>query len=118
MHSNIYICSKAALNQPIVGLTLSGPFSEVVGIGSRNIVTMVLHRWCYTKRYKAIDIGEWSICGGARLERLYCIYIKSSADTCQLHPVQARMPQVAPPVRGWVSWSVLIMITIPISILP
>ena len=24
---------------------------------------------------KAIDIGTWSICGGERLERFYCIYI-------------------------------------------
>ena len=23
---------------------------------------------------KAIDIGEWSVCGGGRVEKLYCIY--------------------------------------------
>ena len=26
-------------------------------------------------RIKAIDIGEWLICGGAQLDRFYCIYI-------------------------------------------
>ena len=26
-------------------------------------------------RLKAVDIGEWSICGGGRLETFYCMYI-------------------------------------------
>ena len=32
----IYIYSKASLNQPIMGLTLNGPFREVIGLGSWN----------------------------------------------------------------------------------
>ena len=48
---NIY--SKTSLNRPI----LNGPFREVVGLRSYNIITL--------------DIGEWSFCGGDRLERFY-----------------------------------------------
>ena len=34
-------------------------------------------------RNKAINIGEWSICIGGRLERFYCIYfsVKISNDS-------------------------------------
>ena len=32
------------------------------------------------KRSEAIDIGEWAICGGVRLERFDCI-LKNSAKT-------------------------------------
>ena len=38
----IYIFSETFLNQPIMGPTLNDPFRVVVGLGSWNIVTMVL----------------------------------------------------------------------------
>ena len=50
-----------------MGRTLNGPFSEVVGLG--NIVWAIV--W---EPNKATDRGEWSICGGALLERFYCLY--------------------------------------------
>ena len=34
----IYIYSKISLNQPTMGQILNGPFKEVVGLGSQNIV--------------------------------------------------------------------------------
>ena len=49
-------------------LTLSGPFREVVGLRSYNIV-----KGDRLDRNKAIDIRELSIFGGGRLERFYCI---------------------------------------------
>ena len=45
-----------------MGPTLNGPFREVIGLGSWNM----LIGW---DPNKAIDIGEWSICGGGRLKR-------------------------------------------------
>ena len=30
----------------------------------------------------AIDIGRWSICGGGRLERFYCIYNMRAIALC------------------------------------
>ena len=53
-----------------MGLALNGPFREVIGFGSS-----MLHRLAWAIVWdpkKAIDIGEWSICGGGWLERFYC----------------------------------------------
>ena len=45
---------------------------------------------------KAIDVGEWSICGGGQLERFYCIYIyvckKKKKYIYRLIYVSSKMP--------------------------
>ena len=46
-----------------MGPNLSGPFREVVGLGSMSD--------CLGPKYKVIDIEESSICGGGRLARFY-----------------------------------------------
>ena len=56
---SIYAYSNTSLYKPAMGITLNGPFMEVVGLGSYNGVTMVLYG----------DRLEWLICGGGRLER-------------------------------------------------
>ena len=49
-----------------MGMTLNGPFMEVVGIGRYNVVKMSF--WFIVSYLnKAVDIGEWPICGGDRL---------------------------------------------------
>ena len=55
-----------------MGLTLNGPFREVLGLGSSNIVAMILHGRSFGTQHKAIDIDEWSIGGGCNSERFYC----------------------------------------------
>ena len=45
-----------------MGPTLNGPFREVIGLGSQNIVMAIIQD----------PIGEWSICGGGQLERYFC----------------------------------------------
>ena len=70
LNCNYY--SKTSLNRPTVGLTLNGPFREVIGLGSfeyhyNGIVWVIV--W---DPNKASAIGEWSICGGGQLERFYC----------------------------------------------
>ena len=46
-----------------MGPTVTGPFREAVSLGSREII------W---NPNEAVDIGEWSICGGGRLGRFDC----------------------------------------------
>ena len=60
---DIYRYSKTSLQRPTMGPILGGLFREVVGLGSSDI--------CMDDRNKAIDIGEWSICGGGQIERFY-----------------------------------------------
>ena len=55
-----------------MGWTLRDPFREVNGLWRYNIVTKVLHWRSFVPPNKAMDIGEWSICGGDRLHRFYC----------------------------------------------
>ena len=64
---------------PAMGPTLTGPFREVIGLGSY-IVTMVLYGDRLRPK-KVINIRECSICGAGRLEIFYDIYICSG-----LHP--------------------------------
>ena len=47
---------------------VSGPFREVVGLGSYN-----MYMGDRLEPKKAIDIGEWTICGGSQLG--FTIYI-------------------------------------------
>ena len=47
-----------------MGLTLSGPLREVVGLGSYNSVTMDR-----SGPNKMIDIGEWSLYGDGQIDR-------------------------------------------------
>ena len=68
------IYSRTSLNGPITGPTLNGPFMEVVDLWSQKS----LRKWnCIDDRFwnpnNVIDMGEWSICGGGRLERIDCI---------------------------------------------
>ena len=53
-----------------MGPAIDGPFSEVVGLG--NTISMVNRMGNRYGTNKVADIGEWSICGGGRLERFYC----------------------------------------------
>ena len=72
----VYIYSKTSLNRATTGLTLNGPFKEVIGLGTL---------W---DPNEAIDIRMWSICGGGQLERFYCIYmyiyISRTKENCHL----------------------------------
>ena len=43
MNIFIYLYSKTSLNHLTMGLTLNGPFGEVVSLGSSNIITMALY---------------------------------------------------------------------------
>ena len=57
-----------------MGPPLNGPFREVVGLELEyhyNDITWAIV-W---DQNKAIDVGEWSICGGGWLERFYNMYI-------------------------------------------
>ena len=63
--------SKHSLNRPTTGPTLNGPFKEVVGLGSLNMLIYNGNGW---DRNKAIAIDKWWICGGGRLERFYCTW--------------------------------------------
>ena len=57
---------------------LSGGFREVMDLGRWSIWGVRISAWAIVwDRNKGIDIGEWSICGGGLLERLYC--------TCRLY---------------------------------
>ena len=70
--------SKTTLNRSTTGPNLTGPFREVVGsgiggeVGQGVKISLSVIVW---EPNKAIDIGKWSIFGGGRLERFYCIYI-------------------------------------------
>ena len=60
-----------------MGLTLKGPFKEVVS-GSEleyryNSIAWVI----FWDPNKAINVGEWPICGGGRVERFYYIEVCS-----------------------------------------
>ena len=50
------------------------PFREVVSLRNLNIVWLVV--WDLNK---ALIIGEWLVCGGVLLQRLYCIWNPSLA---------------------------------------
>ena len=62
----IYIHSKTSLGRATMGPTLTGPFMDQ----NNNQNTVIGHIW---DRSKAVDIGEWSICGGGWLGRFSCI---------------------------------------------
>ena len=65
---------KASLNVSIMERTLNGPFRDWISLGSLE------YRYRYNSiewaiiwgPMKAGDTGEWSICGGGRLESFYC----------------------------------------------
>ena len=60
-------------------LTFNGTFREVISVGSQDTVRMGIVWSIDWDPNKAIDIGEWSICGGGQLrsvkEVLLYIYI-------------------------------------------
>ena len=56
---SINVYNETSRNRPTLGPNLNGPFMEVVGSGSQNIIIMTA--W---DPNKLMDIGEWSICGG------------------------------------------------------
>ena len=62
----IYVNSKTSLNLPTLGTNISGYICSVWQIG-------ISLRWTFWDPCKGIDIGEWSMCGGGRLEKFYCI---------------------------------------------
>ncbi len=64
-----YVPPVKPLNRPIMGLTLNGPFQEL-GYCYNGIVWAIA---CDPN--KAIDVGEWSIFGGDRLER-FLLYMR------------------------------------------
>ena len=51
---------------------LNGSFKEVAGLGSQNIVIILLNGAILWYSNKAFDIGEWAICGSDWLESFYC----------------------------------------------
>ena len=53
-----------------MGPILKGRFREVVALARYNIVV-----GDNLVPKKVIDIGEWSICGGGRIERFHCVYM-------------------------------------------
>ena len=55
-----------------MGSTLNAKFREVVMLGSYNGIIAWVIDW---DPNKVIDIGQWSICGSAQLERFYWIYL-------------------------------------------
>ena len=61
--------SKTSLSRPAMEPTLNCPLRDVVGIESEFIVMDNAIVW---DTNKAIDIWEWSICGGGELETFYC----------------------------------------------
>ena len=63
-----------------MGPTLNGPFRDLVGLGSWNIVALVLYRETVLDLNEVINIGEWLICGGGRLERFYCTVFTPTLD--------------------------------------
>ena len=63
--------SKTSLNQPTMRETLNGPFKEVVGLGSQNIVTLVLYGRSFGTQIK--QSIQWSIGEGGQLERFDCM---------------------------------------------
>ena len=67
-----YTHSKTSVNRLTMGPTINVPFRKLIGLVSKNICM-----GSPLDRNKAIDIGEWLICWGSRLERFHCIYIFS-----------------------------------------
>ena len=68
--TQIYVYCKTSLNRSIMRPTLSGP------LGRWSVQEVKTYVWLIVwDRNKTIDIGEWSICEGGRLESFYCIYI-------------------------------------------
>ena len=71
---DVYICTKTSLKLPIMGLIINGLFREVVGLGSQNTFTICIAWAIIWDQNKTVATGEWSICGGGRLESF--IYMK------------------------------------------
>ena len=70
----VLVYSKPSLNRPTMGSILSDPFREVGG----RLMELEL-QWVIWDPNKAINIGEWSICGRGWLQRFYC-FLKFSAS--------------------------------------
>ena len=52
---------KTSLNQPTMGPILNGPFREVIGLGSLNIITMNGIVWVIVRDpNKAVGLWRWS----------------------------------------------------------
>ena len=60
-----------------MGLSLNGPFRQLEYHYNGIMWVIVLDR------NKAIDTGEWSICGGGQLER-FLLYICGGGELAQL----------------------------------
>ena len=60
---------KASLKSTDHRTDFYGLCKEVAGLGNYTIITIVWHP------NKVIDMREWSICEGGRLERFYCVYL-------------------------------------------
>ena len=75
MVREVLLYTKTSLNRLIVRPILNGPFREVFGLGSQKINYHGIIWAIICDLNKTIDIGEWSICGGMRLESFHCVYI-------------------------------------------
>ena len=62
--------------------SLSDPFREVIGLRCYNGIVWAI-AW---DPNKSIDVGEWWICGGGRLERFYCIPLASVTNYIPTYP--------------------------------
>ena len=78
----IYVVNKNYTSIIILAMiqTLNGPIKELLGLGRLEYHYNGIIIWAIIwDPNKVSDIGEWSICGGGRLERFYWIYIKPLA---------------------------------------
>ena len=53
--------------------TLNGSLRKVVGLRELEYYYNGIVRAIIWDTNKAIDVGEWPICGGGQLERFYCM---------------------------------------------
>ena len=71
--------SETSLDRPPMQIqTLNDPFREVVQFRELKCCYSDIAWAIVWQSNKAIDIGEWSICGGGRFERFHCILIHGS----------------------------------------
>ena len=70
-----------------MGQTSCGPFREVIDLGGKISVWVIL--WDLNK---AIDIGEWSIWGGGQLETFFYIYTVESLSKSIDHGINIKWP--------------------------
>ena len=72
MHIGIYRYRETYLNQPIIKLTLSGPFKGFTDLEYR--CNGILWEIIWNRNKVIIHYREWSICGDGWFEIFYCTH--------------------------------------------